>query len=88
MVTIGLKGVLSAGLSSRASSGGDTLNPKSHSHATFLQVFIQKPLGVRFGRGRDGGAYVTSVDKANGNIDERIEVPDPAFPLLPTLPTR
>ena len=39
-----------------------------------LQVFIQKPLGIRFGRGRDAGAYVTRVDKTAGNIDERIEV--------------
>lgn len=39
-----------------------------------MQVFIQKPLGIRFGRGRDGGAYVTRVDKSTGNIDEKIEV--------------
>lgn len=39
-----------------------------------LQVFIQKPLGIRFGRGKDAGAYVTRVDKSAGNIDERIEV--------------
>ena len=38
-----------------------------------LQVFIQKPLGIRFGRGNDAGAYVTRVDASAGNIDERIE---------------
>lgn len=39
-----------------------------------LQVFTVKPLGIRFGRGNDGMAYVVSVDKNQGNVDDQIEV--------------
>lgn len=39
-----------------------------------IQVFLQKPLGISFGRGRDGGAYVIRVDEARGNIDSRVQV--------------
>lgn len=37
-------------------------------------MFLQKPLGFSFGRGNDGGAYVTKVDEARGNIDEQVQV--------------
>ena len=39
-----------------------------------LQVNLPKPIGVRFGRGNDGAAYVLKSDDALGNTDERIEV--------------
>lgn len=38
------------------------------------QVYISKPLGFSFGRGNDGGAYVTKLDSAKGNIDEQVQV--------------
>lgn len=46
----------------------------AHTHAT--QCVLSKPLGVKFGRGNDGGCYVIYVDPKLGNVDERIEVGD------------
>jgi hypothetical protein len=40
------------------------------------QVTLQKPLGVKFARGNDGGAYVVRSDPALGNTDSRIEAGD------------
>jgi hypothetical protein len=37
------------------------------------QVNLPKPIGVRFGRGNDGGAYVIGSDASIGNTDEKIE---------------
>lgn len=39
-----------------------------------MQVTLAKPLGVRFSRGNDGGAYVVRTDAKLGNIDSQIEV--------------
>jgi hypothetical protein len=36
------------------------------------EVFLQKPLGIRFARGRDGEAYVARSDPALGNTDPRV----------------
>ncbi|EIE25445.1 hypothetical protein COCSUDRAFT_13402 [Coccomyxa subellipsoidea C-169] len=41
-----------------------------------LQVFLPKPLGVRFTRGNDGGAYVVRTDAKLGSSDSQIEVGD------------
>lgn len=41
-----------------------------------MQVNLPKPIGVRFGRGNDGAAYVRIADEAIGNTDERIQVSD------------
>lgn len=40
----------------------------------FIEVDLVKPLGVKFARGNDGGAYVSVVDETVGSIDERIQV--------------
>ena len=42
--------------------------------ASFLQVSLAKPLGVRFARGNDGGAYVVRTDAKLGSTDPQIEV--------------
>lgn len=42
----------------------------------FYEVFIDKPLGISFGRGNDGSAYVIKVDASKGNIDDQVEVGD------------
>ena len=39
-----------------------------------LQVTLQKPLGIRFSRGGDGGAYVVRTDPKIGNTDPQVEV--------------
>jgi hypothetical protein len=39
-----------------------------------VQVSLSKPLGIRFGRGNDGEAYVLESDKNLGNTDDRIQV--------------
>jgi len=33
-----------------------------------------KPLGIRFARGSDGGAYVTRSDPRLGSTDENVQV--------------
>lgn len=38
----------------------------------FFEVNLDKPIGVKFARGNDGGAYVVRLDGKSGNIDERI----------------
>lgn len=38
------------------------------------QVDLPKPLGLRFARGNDGGAYITKNDPKLGNTDPRIQV--------------
>jgi hypothetical protein len=40
-----------------------------------LQLDLPKPLGLKFARGNDGGAYVTVNDPNLGNTDPRIQVP-------------
>lgn len=47
----------------------------------WLQVNLPKPIGVRFGRGNDGGAYVIKSEEALGNTDERIAVRPSSPPL-------
>ncbi len=50
-----------------------TTHPHTHDHP---QCILSKPLGIKFGRGNDGGAYAIYVDPKLGNIDERIEIGD------------
>lgn len=42
----------------------------------FIEVVLEKPLGLRFTRGTDGAAYVTVNDATLGSTDKRIEVGD------------
>jgi len=42
----------------------------------YYEVLLEKPLGVKFNRGKDGGAYVARLDESIGNIDERFELGD------------
>lgn len=39
-----------------------------------MQVDLPKPLGLKFARGSDGGAYVVTNDPQIGNTDPRIQV--------------
>lgn len=39
-----------------------------------LQVYLTKPLGVKFARGNDSGVYVLASAKEYGNTDPQIEV--------------
>ena len=38
------------------------------------QVELAKPLGLRFARGSDGGAYVARSDPNLGNTDSNVQV--------------
>ena len=38
------------------------------------QVELMKPLGMKFARGTDGGAYVTTSDPNMGNTDKMVQV--------------
>lgn len=40
------------------------------------EVFLQKPLGIKFARGRDGGAYVAQVDPAAGAVAADVQPGD------------
>lgn len=40
------------------------------------EVYLDKPLGIRFARGNDGAAYIAGTDSRIGMTDERIEVAD------------
>jgi len=42
----------------------------------YYEVQLEKPIGVKFNRGKDGGAYVSLVDESLGNVDERFELGD------------
>ncbi|KAI7844917.1 hypothetical protein COHA_001565 [Chlorella ohadii] len=42
----------------------------------FYEVYLDKPLGVKFARGNDGGAYVVRSDPKLGNTDSKIEAGD------------
>lgn len=42
----------------------------------FIEVILEKPLGLRFTRGGDGAAYVTVNDATLGSTDKRIEIGD------------
>ncbi len=48
--------------------------PEMNLNVCILQVFLPKPLGVRFTRGNDGGAYVVRTDAKLGSSDSQIEV--------------
>ncbi len=39
-----------------------------------MQVYLDKPLGLRFARGNDGGAYIIGINSRIGNVDDRIQV--------------
>ena len=41
---------------------------------TLTQVYLNKPLGVKFARGNDGGAYVVRTDATLGNTTADIQV--------------
>lgn len=53
-----------------------TTEVETQAKEEFYECILSKPLGVKFGRGNDGGCYVIYVDPKLGNIDERIEVGD------------
>ena len=38
------------------------------------EVYLEKPLGLRFARGNDGKAYIAGTDSRIGMTDDRIEV--------------
>mmetsp|Transcript_14255 Transcript_14255/g.43060 ORF Transcript_14255/g.43060 Transcript_14255/m.43060 type:complete len:353 (-) Transcript_14255:1461-2519(-) len=40
------------------------------------EVFLTKPLGIRFARGNDGKAYIVGADAAVGSSDNRISIGD------------
>eukprot|EP00884_Botryococcus_braunii_P008581 jgi/Botrbrau1/17724/Bobra.0166s0146.1 len=51
-------------------------SPSTTKQDEFYDVYLDKPLGLRFQRGKDGGAYVVKSDKQIGSTDSRIEVGD------------
>lgn len=50
--------------------------PGTSTKEEFYEVFLQKPLGIKFARGNDGGAYVIRTDPTLGNTDPNVQVGD------------
>ncbi len=42
----------------------------------FYELYLDKPIGIKFGRGNDGGVYVTKADPRLGNISDAVEPGD------------
>ena len=57
---------------------------RPRSLAPIHQVYLNKPLGVKFARGNDGGAYVVRSDATLGNTTDDIQVRAPG--LVSTVP--
>jgi hypothetical protein len=49
---------------------------KAETAEEFIEVDLPKPLGLKFARGNDGGAYVVTNDPQLGNTDARIQPGD------------
>jgi hypothetical protein len=50
--------------------------PQTVTAEEFIEVDLPKPLGLKFARGNDGGAYVVANDPKLGNTDPRIQPGD------------
>ncbi|KAG2495631.1 hypothetical protein HYH03_006231 [Edaphochlamys debaryana] len=48
----------------------------STTEAEYIELDLPKPLGFKFARGNDGGAYVIEVNPKLGNIDARVQPGD------------
>ena len=42
----------------------------------YYEVDLPKPLGVKFGRGTDGGAYISGIDGRRGSVTEDMQIGD------------
>jgi hypothetical protein len=58
---------------------GCCYQPSPLTSAAHLQVNLKKPLGLKFGKGNDGGIYVSESNAQAGNTDARIMVPTSAL---------
>lgn len=63
-------------LALRVSATAATEVKASEAQEEFYEVYLSKPLGLRFARGNDGQAYISKSDARLGNTDEDIEVAD------------
>ncbi|KAK9803594.1 hypothetical protein WJX72_003213 [[Myrmecia] bisecta] len=52
------------------------VKPAAATQDEYYEVFLSKPLGVKFARGNDGAAYIKATDPRVGNTDERIQAGD------------
>jgi tetratricopeptide (TPR) repeat protein len=55
-----------------SASSSETVQTKATSGEEEYEVFLDKPLGVKFARGNDGGAYVIASNPAMGNTSSDI----------------
>mmetsp|Transcript_40745 Transcript_40745/g.103203 ORF Transcript_40745/g.103203 Transcript_40745/m.103203 type:complete len:348 (+) Transcript_40745:113-1156(+) len=55
--------------------GSGKVPPPSESDESY-DVYLDKPLGLKFARGFDGAAYIVGVDETKGSIDSRMEPGD------------
>ena len=64
-----------AGVKAGAAAPAAGASPTGNTEAEY-DVYLDKPLGIKFARGRDGGAYIVRSDSKLGNTDPRIAVGD------------
>mmetsp|Transcript_33746 Transcript_33746/g.80094 ORF Transcript_33746/g.80094 Transcript_33746/m.80094 type:complete len:339 (-) Transcript_33746:164-1180(-) len=62
-------------LSDYYAPGSGKVPPPGANNDTF-DVYLQKPLGLKFARGYDGAAYIVGVDATKGSIDDRMQPGD------------
>jgi len=55
--------------------GSGKVPPPGADTSTY-DVFLQKPLGLKFARGADGAAYIVGIDATKGSIDDRMQPGD------------
>lgn len=54
----------------------ETTTSSSETKEQFYELNLEKPLGIKFARGNDGGAYVIASDATVGATDDKVEVGD------------
>lgn len=50
--------------------------PPPNAAGDTYDVYLQKPLGLKFARGYDGAAYIVGIDGTKGSIDDRMQPGD------------
>ncbi|EFJ43470.1 hypothetical protein VOLCADRAFT_76718 [Volvox carteri f. nagariensis] len=60
----------------QAQAGTKTGPPATTTEEEYIELDLPKPLGFKFARGNDGGAYIIDVNPKLGNVDARVQPGD------------
>ncbi|KAK9826931.1 hypothetical protein WJX74_000612 [Apatococcus lobatus] len=67
---------LQAAETAQSTEQSSSESPSSVPEGEFYEVELKKPLGIKFGRGNDGEAYVLASDKRLGDTDDQVQPGD------------